>query len=114
MQGETWLGEPRSDTLQSGWAQTAAATEQQRHELTTGFDAVAAHARAVERPIFVGEFASSSNADMSSRVRWAKFNRELAKQHGSSRGYWSFGPSFAIYDIERNRWRPEFLSALIP
>ncbi len=114
MQGETWLGETPfghpSEWVGTSWD----ASEQQRHELTTGFDAVADYARRAERPIFVGEFGSSSNADMSSRARWARFNRELAEQRGFSWGYWYFGPSFALWDFDRNDWHAELLSALIP
>lgn len=54
----------------------------QRAELEQGFAAVARYAVSRDRPVFVGEFGTSDNADMASRVRWTRFNRELAEAHG--------------------------------
>jgi endoglucanase len=69
-------------------------------------------AAARDRPILVGEFGSSNNADMASRARWTRTNRELAERHGFSWGYRSFGPSFALYDLHADRWNRELLDAL--
>ena len=88
MQGETWLGENQFGDPAS-WVGTAwTGTEQERGELEVGFEAVAAYARAHDRPLFLGEFGTSNNADMASRVRWTRFNRQLAERHGFSWGCW--------------------------
>ena len=112
MQGEMWLGPTElgdpSDWLGSTWD----ATPQQRGELEAGFAAVAHYARAQQRPIFIGEFGTTDNADMPSRIRWTRFNRQLADQHGFSWGAWSYGPAFALYDDEHDCWHEELLQAL--
>ncbi|MFJ9364094.1 cellulase family glycosylhydrolase [Nocardia sp. NPDC101769] len=73
----------------------------------------AAWAAANDRPIFVGEFGTSTNADTASRARWTDFNRRLAEEYGFSWGCWSFAPAFAPYDLETQRWNQPPLSALM-
>jgi endoglucanase len=114
MQGETWLGQTELGDPRTWLGTTWDATPQQRAELEAGFDAVAAYARSHGRPVFIGEFGTTSNADMPSRVRWTRFNRELAEQHGFAWGCWSYGPSFAVYDADHHRWHTELLHALLP
>jgi endoglucanase len=87
-------------------------THKQRGQLAAGFQQLAELAAARDRPILVGEFGSSNNADMASRARWTRTNRELAERHGFSWGYRSFGPSFALYDLHADRWNRELLDAL--
>jgi endoglucanase len=69
--------------------------------------------RAHDRPLFLGEFGTSNNADMASRVRWTRFNRQLAERHGFSWGCWCLGPLFALYDGEHGRWHAGLLEALM-
>ena len=64
--------------------------------------------------MFVGEFGTTGNADMSSRVRWTRFNRRLAEAHGFSWGCWSFGPTFALFEADHDCWHTELLRALVP
>jgi endoglucanase len=114
MQGEMWLGEdhmfgnPR-DWLGTSWDQTP----DQEAELSEGLAQVAAWSQATGRPVFLGEFGTSGNADMASRARWTRFNRHLAEQHGIPWGIWSFGPIFAIYDAAAGAFHPELLAALM-
>jgi endoglucanase len=114
MQGETWLGTTElgdpADWLGTTWD----GTPQQRAELEAGFDAIARYAHARQRPIFMGEFGTTTNADMASRVNWTRFNRQLAEQHDCSWGYWSYAPLFALYDAEHHRWHQDLVDALIP
>jgi endoglucanase len=63
--------------------------------------------------MFLAEFGTTSNADLPSRTRWTRFNRELAEHHGFSWGIWSLGPSFAIYDPTDHAFNPDLLAALI-
>jgi endoglucanase len=51
---------------------------------------------------------------MASRIRWTRFNRELAEAHGFSWGCFSYGPIFSLYDDTSGDWRRELLRALIP
>ena len=112
MQGETWLGptELGDPTEWLGTTWTGSAAEQ--GELEQGFAAVAGWAAAHDRPLFVGEFGTTNNADMPSRVRWTRFNRELTERHGFAWGVWSFGPTFAVFDAEQDRWHPDLRGAL--
>jgi endoglucanase len=114
MQGETWVGPNELGDPASWLGTTWDATPQQRAELEVGFDAVAAFAHSHRRPIFLGEFGTTSNADMASRVRWTRFNRELAEYHGFSWGCWSLAPTFALYDTRQDHWHHALLDALIP
>jgi len=114
MQGELWLGEdhvfghPR-DWLGTTWDQTPA----QEAELRTGFDQVAAWGALTRRPLFLAEFGTTNHADLASRVRWTRFNRRLAEQHGLPWGVWSFAPIFAIYDLAARAFDPQLLAALM-
>ncbi|MFF0454487.1 glycoside hydrolase family 5 protein [Nocardia africana] len=114
MQGEQWLGtdtpfgDPRS-WLGTDWA----GTDQERGELAAGYAALATWARADNRPVFVGEFGTTTNADPAGRARWTEFNRRQAEEHGFSWGCWSFAPTFALYDLESRSWNRSLLRALM-
>jgi endoglucanase len=114
MQGEEWLGtgtpfgDPRS-WLGATWT----GTDQQRGELAAGYAGLAAWAEAGHRPVFVGEFGTSTNADPSGRACWTEFNRRQAEEHGFSWGYWSFAPTFALYDLGSQSWNQPLLRALM-
>jgi endoglucanase len=118
MQGEAWfrlpwfmqlfLGNPKS------WPGTTwSGTQRQQVDLVRIFDGAAGWAKKHDRPIFIGEFGASSTADMPSRIRWAGFIRKLCEERGFSWGYWSFGPSFALYDFPNQQWHAGLLNALI-
>jgi endoglucanase len=114
MQGEMWLGDdhvfgsPR-DWLGTTWDQTAA----QEAELRAGFAQLAGWGAMTGRPLFLAEFGTTVNADLSSRVRWTRFNRTLAEQHGIPWGIWSLAPIFAIYDPSVRSFNPQLLAALM-
>ncbi|MGB6580145.1 MAG: cellulase family glycosylhydrolase [Streptosporangiaceae bacterium] len=114
MQGEMWLGKDHifgnpHDWLGTTWDQTPA----QEAELRTGFAQVAGWGRATGRLLFLGEFGTTNNADIASRVRWTRFNRRLAEEHGIPWGIWSFAPIFAVYDQQAGTFHPDLLAALI-
>ncbi|WP_214409238.1 glycoside hydrolase family 5 protein [Sphaerisporangium fuscum] len=113
MQGETWLGTDTPFGDPASWLGTTwRGDDEEQAVLADAFDRLAEWARAHDRPIFVGEFGTSGNADTPSRARWASFNRRLAEARGFSWGYWSFGPTFALYDESAQRWNPDLLDAL--
>lgn len=114
MQGETWIGQTPLGDPATWLGTTWDGTPEQRAELETGFDAVAAYARARRRPVLLGEFGTTDNAEMPSRIRWTRFNRELAERHGFAWGCWSYGPSFAVYDTRADDWHTGILEALVP
>jgi endoglucanase len=114
MQGETFLGhshpfgDPR-EWLGTTWDQTQA----QEAELRAGFGQVAGWSAGTGRPLFLAEFGTTGHADLASRVRWTRFNRGLAEEHGIPWGVWSLGPSFAIYDPAAHAFNPDLLAALM-
>ena len=114
MQGEMWLGTDHVFGDPATWIGTTwNQTDAEEAELRSGFDQVAAWARANSRPIFLAEFGTTGNADLPSRARWTRFNRELAERHRFSWGIWSLGPSFAIYNPADHSFNPDLLAALI-
>lgn len=75
---------------------------------------VAAWAAKHNRPVFMGEFGLSLNADTASAARWIKFNREAAEKRGFTWGYWScFAPNFNIFDEHTVTWKQQYMSALM-
>jgi endoglucanase len=113
MQGEMFLGgnhpfgNPR-DWLGTTWDQTPA----QEAELRAGFGQIAGWSARTGRPLFLAEFGTTSNAGLASRVRWTRFNRRLAEEHGIPWGIWSLGPTFAICDLATRTFNPDLLAAL--
>lgn len=113
MQGETFLGENHPFGDPRGWLGTTwDQTPAQEAELRAGFGQVAAWATRSGRPLFLAEFGTSNNADMPSRVRWTRFNRRLAEEHGIPWGIWSLGPAFAVYDLTARGFSRDLLAAL--
>jgi endoglucanase len=118
MQGEAWFHLPWYMTLLLGSPKSWPGTPwdgapRQQAGLRRTFDTIASWGKTHERPIFVGEFGSSNTAVMASRARWAAFVRRLCEERGMSWGYWSYGPSFALYDFQNLRWHAPLLEALL-
>jgi endoglucanase len=118
MQGEAWFAqnggwEWLGGGGPAGWLGTTwAGTEAQMKELRDGYDRIAEFATRHDTPVFIGEFGASANADSVSRATWARANRELAEDRGFSWGWWSLGPTFAVYDIATQSWDLSLLAAL--
>ena len=109
-----WLGEDHIFGSPRGWMGTTwDRAPAQEAGLRDGFAQVAAWGQATGRPLFPAEFGTSNNADMASRARWTRFNRQLAEHHGIPWGIWSFGPIFAIYAPGTRTFHPGLLAALM-
>jgi endoglucanase len=114
MQGETWLGPDHVFGNPRDWVGTTwDGTPDQQAELRAGFEQVAGWGAMTGRPLFLGEFGTSNHADLASRARWTRFNRQLAEQYGLPWAIWSFGPIFAIYHPSTRAFQPELLAALM-
>jgi endoglucanase len=109
-QGADWIGDESKQWLGRTWE----ATNIERAEITSHFDAVADWATRKNVRILVGEFGAYSTADMDSRVRWTEYVRSEAERHGFAWSYWEFGSGFGVYDPEAEAWRTDLLRALIP
>jgi len=94
--GTTWLG-----------------TEQQKAEITAGFDSAYKWSLANDRPVFMGEFGAYSKADMQSRLLWTAFCAREAEQRRFSWGYWEFCSGFGAYDDKKGKWNA-LHRALVP
>ena len=110
MQGEEWFAEDGGwEWLggggPAGWLGTTwGGTETQMRELSDGYDRISEFAAQHDKPVFIGEFGVTANADSVSRAAWARANRELAEARGFSWGWWSLGPTYAVYDTVAGRW----------
>jgi len=107
--GWQWLPGGPDDWSGTTWS----GTPDEHNELASGFARVAHWAGDRGLPVFVGEFGRTTRADPRSRAAWARANRLLAEQHGFSWGWWSFGPSFALYDLDSRQRDASILSALV-
>lgn len=119
MQGENWFAETQGwEWLggggPAGWLGTTwTGTDAQVEELRGGYDRIAEFAARHDVPVFIGEFGATSNADATSRTAWARANRELAETRGFAWCWWSFAPTFALYDTTAKIWNAALLEALM-
>ena len=74
--------------------------------------AAAAYGRAHHVPVFLGEFGSSDEAPMDSRVRWARAVRTCAQQNGIATAWGSFDGNFALVDRSTGAPFPDLLAAV--
>lgn len=117
MQGEKWLRLPWWFKLIFGNPSTAKniswqASPSERKAQDRILDQAATWAKANNRPLFLGEFGTSDNADIASRARWAEYIRKGAEQRSFAWGYWCFGPTFTLYDANKKQWHKEIMQAL--
>jgi endoglucanase len=108
-QGAEWV-EGSDSWLGATWD----ATEEEKAEIASHFDSVAAWAQRHNVRILLGEFGAYSKADFASRVRWTEFVRSEAERHNFAWAYWEFASGFGIYEPQAKVWREGLLKALIP
>ncbi len=105
-QGETWL--PNSEA----WQGTLWGTAQERDSLREDFEKAAAWGRQHDRPLYLGEFGATRNADMNARILWTQAVVSAAERAGFSWSYWLLYQSFGIYDPATGRWDQRLLRTL--
>ena len=106
-QAQDWL--PTS----KAWKGTSWGTAQERDELRENFEKAAAWARQYQRPLYLGEFGSSENADIEARVLWTRAVAREAEKLDFSWSYWQFCSSFGAYDTRTGAWNRPLLQALL-
>jgi endoglucanase len=105
-QAQSWL--PGSQS----WNGTMWGTAQERDQLRDDFEKAAAWGRQYQRPIYLGEFGASENADSGARVAWTRAVAREAENLGFSWSYWQFCSSFGAYDRVTKTWNKPLLQAL--
>jgi endoglucanase len=106
-QAQAWL--PASQA----WRGTHWGNEQDKRALHDDFVSVAAWAKEHQRPIYLGEFGASENAEMDDRLAWTRAVVANANTMGFSWSYWQFTTSFGAYDTITNSWNERMLHALL-
>ena len=85
----------------------------QKKAITDVLDKAAQWSVANGYPVFVGEFGSSSKADMDSREIYTRFFRDEAGKRGIPWAFWEFASSFGLYDPVAKSWREPLRRALL-
>jgi endoglucanase len=106
-QAQGWLPESRA------WKGTMWGTAQEHDELRENFERAAAWGRQYQRPLYLGEFGSSENADTAARVAWTRAVAREAKKLDFSWSYWQFCSNFGVYDPTTHSWNQPLLQALL-
>ena len=106
-QAQNWL------PMSMAWKGTGWGTPQDRDDLHEDFAKVAAWANRYQRPIYLGEFGVSEQADGEARASWAHAVAREAEQLSFSWSYWQFGSNFGVYDTVTESWNREMLRALM-
>lgn len=69
------------------------------------FNTAAEWSKKHDRPLFLGEFGVSSNADETSAVKWLRNVVSQAESHGISWSMWDLmGSGMGIYDDKKETW----------
>lgn len=82
-------------------------------EIQQDLDKVSAWGQKYYRPIWIGEFGVTLNADKASRVKWTKAVRTEAEKRAFSWSYWEFCADFGAYNAQTDQWREEIAGALL-
>lgn len=106
-QAQNWM------PMSMAWKGTGWGTPQDRNDLHEDFAKVAAWAHRYQRPIYLGEFGVSEQADGEARASWARAVAREAEQLSFSWSYWQFGSNFGVYDTVTESWNQEMLRALM-
>jgi endoglucanase len=99
---------------ESGRGMKWTGTKEETAPIVSDFNYCVKWSKAHARPVNLGEFGTTENADPESRARYIKFIRELADKNGISFHIWGFREIFRIFDEESGKWHPGVLNALIP
>ncbi|MEO8416212.1 MAG: glycoside hydrolase family 5 protein [Ginsengibacter sp.] len=108
-QGAPWSAKNK-DLSGIEWTASPSETQAVQHD----FDMAQEWAKALNRPLTLGEFGAYEKADMPSRLRWTNYIARQAETRGWSWSYWQFDSDFIVYDMAKDEWKFDILDALIP
>lgn len=70
-------------------------------------------AKAMHRPIYLGEFGAYDAAPAAARSRYLSFLTQIAESHGWGWAYWQLTHDFNLLDTSTDRWKSEIVAALL-
>lgn len=110
-QGATWAGPEVQKLHGITWG-----SAEDRANLRSDFDTVAAWSAANRRPILLGEFGAydKSGTPIALRTAYIGAVRAEAERHGFGWAYWQFDSDFVVWDMAKQQWVEPILKALIP
>jgi endoglucanase len=106
-QAQAWAPETMA------WKGTTWGTAQDQTALHDDFAKAATWANDQNRPIYVGEFGVSEQADPKSRILWTQAVVREAHRFHFSWSYWQFCSFFGIFDTNTDAWNQPMLHALL-
>lgn len=81
------------------------ATPEQEQDLIDEFQFAADWGKKNNRPLYLGEFGVSDDADPVSAARWLRSAREQMERHQMSWAMWDMmGSNFGMYDKDKKEW----------
>ena len=107
-QNAPWVGESMS-TKKRGWG-----SEQDHIELEAAIKTAQEFEKAIERPLFVGEFGAYEKVKNKERVKYVDGVRKAMEEADIPWCLWSFSNTFPLYEAEKQKWDKAMLKALIP
>lgn len=108
-QGANWTTPSLEGKLGVEWGSPA-----NYAELDDDFDVIAQWSKNNDRPILLGEFGALEGGAMKFRQSWVSAVARAAEARHFSWTYWQFQGNFAVFDLSRQKWVDQILSALIP
>lgn len=81
-------------------------------ELTDVISRASAFKARTGLPVFVGEFGVINEVPEDQRAEWTYVRRVAMERAGLSWCAWDFAGAFSVYDMSRERWKPQMISAL--
>jgi endoglucanase len=106
-QMQPWLPESMA------WKGTSWGSAADRDELHRNFEIAANWSRQHRRPLYLGEFGVSEQAQVEARALWSQAVIREARRDDFSWAYYQFCSNFGVYDAAAEKWNQTLLDALV-
>jgi len=107
-QNAPWVG-ASMPTKKRGWG-----SEEDHIELQAAIKTAQEFEKAIERPLFVGEFGAYEKVKNKERVKYVKGVREAMEAADIPWCLWSFSNTFPLYNADKKKWDKAMMKALFP